>query len=568
MSGQETTKTLLKGTAILATAALVSKVLGVIYRIPYQNITGNVGLYVYQQVYPLYSILLILATAGFPLAISKLVAERLALGDERGAKRIFRISVYTLLGTGIFFFVSLYGLAPWIALWMGDERLTLPIRSVSYALLIVPVMAAIRGFFQGHQNMVPTAISQVIEQIVRVCTILLLSYWFIVSGYDVYYAGSGAVFGAFTGALSALVVLILFWRKLKGSRQAVSQPVAITQTTSLPRTLEGEPTLSVIKRILYYAIPICLGAMVLPLLQVVDAFTLVRGLIGSGWELEAAKDWRGVYDRGQPLVQFAAFFATALSLALVPSISEAHASGQKKRISHQSALALRLTLMLGLAASFGLATLAEPINIMLYKTNEGTFVLMVLAFTTIFSTLGITSGAILQGLGKVILPAKHLFIGVVVKLILNLLLIPIWDITGAALATVFAYAVAAMLNLWALYRLTNVSLSPRKFLQQPLVAVLLMSFAVWLAKVGLYHGLNSFITHERLLYTIVSLVSVLVGIIAYGVALLRSGSVTEEDLEPVPKVNKLLPLLKRLHLLKQHKRSPKKEGIEKRSETR
>lgn len=550
MSGQETTKTLLKGTAILATAALVSKVLGVLYRIPYQNITGNMGLYVYQQVYPLYSILLILATAGFPLAISKLVAERLALGDELGAKRIFRISVYTLLGSGIFFFISLYGLAPWIALWMGDERLVLPIRSVSYALLIVPVMAAIRGYFQGHQNMVPTAISQVIEQIIRVATILVLSYWFISNQYDVYYAGSGAVFGAFTGALSALIVLILFWRKLKHPRQVSNQTAALAESSGLPGTLAEEPAFSVIKRILYYSIPICLGAMVLPLLQVVDAFTLVRGLIGSGWELESAKDWRGVYDRGQPLVQFAAFFATALSLALVPSISEAHASGQKKRISHQSELALRLTLFIGLAASFGLAILAEPINIMLYKTNEGTFVLSVLAFTTIFSTIGITSGAILQGLGKVMLPAKHLFIGVLVKLILNLVLIPIWDITGAALATVVAYAVATSLNLRALYRLINLTLSPKAFLLKPLIAVLLMTLTVWLSKQGLYFGLKSLLTHERLLYTVISLISVLVGIISYGVALLRSGSVTEADLKPIPKVNKLLPLLKRLHLLK------------------
>src|SRR5690606_25913941 len=211
---------------------------------------------------------------------------------------------------------------------------------------------------------------------------------------------------------------------------------------------------------------------------------------------------------------------SALSLALVPSISEAHASGQKQRIAHQSELAMRLTLFIGLAASFGLATLAGPINIMLYKTNEGTLVLSVLAFTTIFSTMGIASGAILQGLGHVMLPAKNLFFGVLVKLILNLVLIPMWDITGAALATVLAYAVATFLNVRALYRITNLQLSLTVFLVKPFIAVLLMTLCVWLSKEGLYYGLRHVLTHERIFYTVISLFSVLVGVISYGIALL------------------------------------------------
>lgn len=131
MSGQGKTKVLLQGTAILATAALLSKLLGVVYRIPYQNITGNMGFYVYQQVYPLYSLLLILATAGFPIAVSKLVSERIALGDPLGAKRVFKVSVIILSFTGVFFFLILYASAPVIALWMEDDRLVLPLRSVS-----------------------------------------------------------------------------------------------------------------------------------------------------------------------------------------------------------------------------------------------------------------------------------------------------------------------------------------------------------------------------------------------------------------------------------------------------
>ena len=167
--------TFIKGAAILGAASLLSKMLGLIYRIPYQNITGDLGYYVYTQVYPLYSVLLILATAGFPIAISKIVSEKLAMGDLHGVRKVFKVSLITLLITGIVFFLLVYLGAGWIASLMGDSDLIVPIRSVSYALLIVPVMAAMRGYFQGHQNMLPTALSQITEQFIRVTTIIVLA---------------------------------------------------------------------------------------------------------------------------------------------------------------------------------------------------------------------------------------------------------------------------------------------------------------------------------------------------------------------------------------------------------
>jgi PST family polysaccharide transporter len=540
MSGQEKTKLFLQGTAILAAAALISKLLGVIYRIPYQNITGNMGFYVYQQVYPLYSLLLILATAGFPIAVSKLVAERLALGDRDGAKRVFKISVLTLSITGVLFFIVLYGSAPLMASWMEDERLILPLRSVSFALLVVPVMAAIRGYFQGHQNMVPTAISQVVEQMVRVATILILSYWLIHNQYDAYYAGAGAVFGAFTGALSALFVLLFFWNNVQQKDRLVEQTEAFEQ----------ESVWVLMKKILSYAIPICLGAIVLPLLQLVDSLSVVKMLIYSGGEELFSRELKGIYDRGQPLIQFAAFFAAALALALVPSIADAHARKDKELIAARAEIAMRITLFIGLAASCGLAILAKPVNVMLYKTDEGTLTLAVLAFTTIFSTLGVASAAILQGLGHVRLPARNLFIGVIVKTILNILLIPVWQITGAAVATVLAYGVATLLNLLALRQYTEIQLSLKVFFAKPLLAVVSMSISVWFVMEGLLFALHGIIPHERLYFTAVSLISVFVGASVYGLALLRFGAITRAELIFIPKVKKLVPLLDRMKILK------------------
>ncbi|WP_025028159.1 putative polysaccharide biosynthesis protein [Caldalkalibacillus mannanilyticus] len=550
MSGQEKTRILLRGTAILAIAALLSKVLGVIYRIPYQNITGNMGFYVYQQVYPIYSLLLILATAGFPLAVSKLVAERIALGDVYGAKRVFKASAFVLTLTGILFFFLLFFSAPLIAYWMEDEQLILPIRSVSFALLVVPVMGAIRGYFQGHQNMIPTAVSQIVEQIVRVATILILSYWLIHNQYDAYYAGAGAVFGAFTGAIAALCVLLFFWKKvqdkqeiIEGEHKGPASPDQALQDKDLS-------IWNVTKKIMYYAIPICLGSIVLPMFQLVDAMSVVKLLIHSGWDHEVARELKGIFDRGQPLIQFAAFFATALALALVPSIAEANAKKDQPLIAARSEMAMRLTLLIGLAASFGLAILAEPINIMLYKTNEGTTAMAILAFTTIFSTIGIASGAILQGLGHVLLPARNLFIGVIVKVILTILLIPVWDISGAAFSTVAAYAVATILNLLALHKYTSLTFSFLSFFAKPVTAVLIMTLFVWGSMKGLFYVAEAHITSERLLYTFVSLTAVGIGVLSYGVGLLRLGAVTRSELLSIPKVNKLVPLLDRFRIIK------------------
>jgi len=540
MSAEGKMRKLLQGTVILAFAALFSKVLGVIYRIPYQNITGDLGFYVYQQVYPIYSMLLILATAGFPLAVSKLVAERIAIGDHLGAKKIFRASAFILMITGFIFFLLLFLSAPLIAGWMEDPNLILPIRSVSFALLVVPVMGAIRGYFQGHQNMLPTAISQIVEQIVRVATILLLSYWLIHNNYNVYYAGAGAVFGAFTGAISALFVLLFFW--WRGNRHGKNEG-------SMPDQ-EDFSLWKITQKIMYYAIPICLGSIVLPMLQLVDALTVAKVLIHSGWEEEIARKLKGIFDRGQPLIQFAAFFATALGLALVPSIAEANAQKNQELIVLRTSVAMRLTLLIGLAASFGLAILAEPINIMFYKTDEGSVALAILAFTALFSTLGIASGSILQGLGHVMLPARNLLVGVMVKVLCNLILIPLWGINGAAISTVAAYAVATFLNIISLQKYTGLQFQFRAFFVKPIVAVLMMAFFVWGAKETMTWLLVKQLTSERFIHTIVSLTAVGLGAGIYGLSLLRVGAITREELLLIPKGKKLVGLLEWLRVVK------------------
>lgn len=554
-----TKRTFVTGAAILGIASLISKLLGAIYRIPYQNIVGDVGLAAYNKVYPLYSILLIIATAGIPLAISKIVAERLSLGDKYGARKVLRVSMIVLSITGLFFFLVLYFGAEIIAKMMGNLDLVIVIKSISFALLIVPVMAAIRGYYQGHQNMIPTATSQVFEQITRVITILVLSYYFIVNGFGVYYAAAGATFGAVTGGLVSFVVLLFFWRKINN----LSNQIIIDSGNTYTKNEEKNSV--VIKKILYYSIPIALGSIFLPLLSLVDSFSVSNilstvvlkseYLFGTYYKAQNLTNfteyWYGIFSRGQALVQFAVFYATALSVALVPAISEAKAKKNNKMVQKGSDLAIRLTLMLGLPASVGLAVLAEPINIMLYKDGVGSVTIAIYAFVIVFSTIYTTSAGILQGVGKVMVPAKSLFIGVIIKIILNVLLVYYFSINGAVISTIIAYAVASTLNVLAMKKYIGIKINLSKLIFKPTMAAMMMGAIVFLSKFVLLMGFEPYITSERTLMLVVTILAILIGILSFGISLFLLGALTKEDLLQVPRYgNKIVMIAEKLKILK------------------
>ncbi|MDR7317444.1 polysaccharide biosynthesis protein [Brevibacillus nitrificans] len=531
-----------KGAAILGVAGLVSKLLGAVYRIPYQNIAGDIGLYVYMQVYPLYTTLLILATAGFPIAISKIVSERVAVGDAIGARRAFRVASISLVILGLFFFLLLYVGAPMVAKFMGDEHLATPLRAVAWSLPLVPMAAILRGYFQGHQNMMPTGVSQVVEQLIRVIFILLTAFWAMNVYQDAYLAGTGAVFAAFPGGVAAILVLLWYWRKDKQIRHLEGEQ---KQSSGVAEWTNRQ----VLRSLLYYALPICMGALVLPLIPLVDSVTVVNMLQWSGMQEDLAKLAKGAFDRGQPLIQFGTFFATSLSLALVPAISEAVAQRQHQLIANRAEIAIRLTFLLGLPASFGLALLAEPINVMLYGDTNGTEALAVQSFTIIFATLSIASAGILQGLGRVMRPARNLFIGVMVKLVLNLVLVPFWGISGAALSTVLAYLVAMGLNVLAVKKYTGAGIGLRQTVLKPFLSVIVMSVVVLVVEWGANALLGNMPGPQRLIHTIVGLVAVGCGALVYLLALLKTGGLTRADIQFLPKGKRIASLLAKLHLL-------------------
>ncbi|MBC1514332.1 oligosaccharide flippase family protein, partial [Listeria booriae] len=219
-------KRLMKGAAWLTVASLISKILSAVYRVPFQNMVGDVGFYIFQQVYPIYGIAMTLALGGFPVVISKMLAE--AEGDLRRQQIIMRAVFRMLRIVSIAIFVFLFLFADIIAMMMGDVALSELIRVISFVFLLMPYLAFMRGFFQSTGEMIPTAISQTIEQIIRVVIILLGAGLALNMGLDLYDAGAMAMSGAIFGGVSGIFVLRHFYNKRLASGQGL-QPAVFTE---------------------------------------------------------------------------------------------------------------------------------------------------------------------------------------------------------------------------------------------------------------------------------------------------------------------------------------------------
>ncbi|WP_046173313.1 putative polysaccharide biosynthesis protein [Domibacillus indicus] len=404
----------LKGAVLLTAAALFVKMLSAVYRVPFQNIVGDTGFYIYQQVYPFYGIAAGLAVSGFPVVLSRLTAHR----DERRRQ----VAVYTAFVTiglmGLIAFLLLFFSAGWIAEKMADHSLKPLIQCSSLFFLLVPYIAVKRGAFQGSSNMAPTASSQMADQSVRVAAILLFSSYIVFTDGTLYEAGLSAVIGSLLGMAASAAVLWKYSRK----------PVLQRRIFFL---FDRRIAFEIVSR----GTAVCISALTLVLLQLADSFQIYSGLISSPMTETEAKAWKGIYDRGQPMLQLGVVAAVSISLTIVPLISKAHKENNTKAETSFSRLAFRLSFALGLAASAGLAAVMVPLNTMLFKTAAGSGFLIVFGFSIFFYSLMATINAVFQGRGNDWIPAAGTAFTVAVKWGANAILIPAYGLYGAAFAT-------------------------------------------------------------------------------------------------------------------------------------
>jgi len=532
-----------KGATILAIAGIIARIIGAVFRIILAAILGDEGIGLYMYAYPIYSTLLVISTAGIPVALSKLMAENIALRDYREAMRVFRIAFFILTLTGAVITLVLFlGAEFFSRAVVKDMKAVYPLIAISPAIFFVTIMAAFRGFFQGQQNMMPTASSQLLEQLVRVAFSIFLVLLLLPLGLE--FAAAGATSGAAAGGIAGfLLLLVFYWQKRH----------RFLSLTEQQQEHKPDPVGRIIGRIFSLAIPVTIGGLVIPLISLIDLAVVPRQLQAAGFNLETARALYGqLTGMAGPVVYFPNVIALALSISLVPAISEAYALKNKALIQSRSAVAIKLTVLFSLPSAIGLYLLAEPITVLLYGNAAAGYSLAYLSWSVIPLCLYVSTTGLIQGLGKPIIPALNMLYGGLVKTVFAWFLTanPSLNVGGAALASVIGIGVAAVLNLYHVYRFTGWRGNSRELLFLPGFAAILMSIFVYLT----YHGICRFadpLLSAGSLNAFASLGAIMVGIIVYGLVLLFSGGLSREELLMIPLIgSRLLNLLERLGLIR------------------
>lgn len=458
----------LRGAFILTTAGLLVKVLGALYRIPFTRLVGSEGVGLYQMAYPIYATLLALSTSGLPVAISLLVAEKGALGDRQGARQTFFLSLMVLFVLGLLLSLGLFELAPYLATEvLGDVRAYYSLIAVAPAVLVISVVSAFRGYFQGWQLMWPTAFSQFVEQLVRVGTIFWAALVLLPRGVE--FAAAGAAFGAFSGGFGSLLVLFGIFLWFEKTAAVNKKPRRVG-----PALPAGAGHL--LKRLFAYAFPVSAGSLVMPLVQTIDAVMIPNRLRAAGYAAREATSLFGeLSGMAGTLVYLPAVFTVSLASSLVPNVAAALARGDRKEIRRQVATALRITVIFCLPAAVGLGILATPITALLFGDPGAGPVTAWLAPAAFFSGLQQTTSGALQGLGFTWLPMVNLMIGCGVKILCNyyLTVLPGLGIKGAVLGSIFGFFTASLLNHLSLRHLIKYE-GPMFSLLRPLLAATIM----------------------------------------------------------------------------------------------
>lgn len=483
---------LLRGTFILTLGTMVSKVLGLFYVIPFYHIVGYRGTVLYNYSYVPYTIFISIATAGVPLAVAKFVSKYNALEEYGVGRKLFKSGLVVMLSTGVVAFLLLYFSAPLLAESVIRDKdqvsnvkdVITVIRAVSFALIVVPFMSLIRGFFQGHQSMGPSAVSQVIEQIVRIIFVLAGAYvvLHIMKG-SLVTAVSVATFAAFIGAIGSLAVLIWYWYK----RKPYLDEILLQDKGTIDISLK-----QIYKEVLIYAAPFVFVGIANPLFQLIDQLTFNRAMVSIGLAKQTEFALSVLNFESHKLVIIPVSLATAFSLTLVPSVTKAFVENDRKDLIRQLNQTFQVMLFLTLPAVIGLSLLAEPVYTVFYEHKElGTEVLRAYSPVAILFALYSVTAAILQGINEQRYTILSLLVGLFIKLSLNIPLIKMFETRGAVLATALGYTAAILINIYVIRKYAHY---PFRLVVRRSLLIILFTFLMFVGTFATYKLLLLFLS--------------------------------------------------------------------------
>mgnify|MGYP002856116924 FL=1 len=530
----------LKGTMILTIASFVVKVIGSLNWIFVSRILGGEGIGLYQMAFPIYFFAMTVSQAGVPVAISIITAERVALNDIFGAKRVFRIAMGLMFITGVIFSVLTYFSASWLIEWqlIRDARAYMSVVVLAPTVFFVTFLAASRGYLQGWQRMTPTAVSQIVEQIFRVITMIVLADLFLPWGLD--YAAAGASLGALAGAVTGLIVLVYFHIKL-------NKEIEIKYGANLQPTEQSanESTISIVKRMFKLALPVSAASIMLPVVSNLDLMIVPQRLEVAGYSVRQATELFG-YLNGMavPLINLATILTASLAVSIVPAISEARALKQKDRIFLLTASGVRISNFVCFPAFVVVFFLATPISSLIYNAPGAGDAVMISAVSIILLGLHQVSTGVLQGLGHTTIPMVNMILAAAAKVFLNwhLTALPYFGIMGAAWATAADMGVAAIINLYFIHKYIGYKMEMGQLFKTICAA------GVMAVVVKFFY---EFTMAQWQIEVISTFGAVFVGCAVYIAAVALFGAMKKEDLQQIPMVGRIaVKILTRIGFLK------------------
>ena len=541
MGNREQKSTFFGGAAILAVGIAIVKLIGALYKIPLGNILDDEGFGHFNNAYVIYNLLLMVSTAGLPVALSKSISEANTLGRRNQVHRIFNVALVTFFVLGTVSFVVMFALAQPLADLQGDGAAVQAVRAIAPACFFVCVLSTFRGYAQGHGNMVPTAVSQIIEALGKLIIGLALSWLLVRAGASSADAAAGAIFGVTCGAGICLIYLIV--EHVHRRRSEPGRP------TDVP-----EPPGTILKRLLVIAVPITLCASVTPITSWLDT-AQVQNILRDVMNAQPAQWYEaqklldpdvvdpvvaayGAYQKAITIYNLPSSFMVAITASVIPAISACRARRDYQGAGRIAESSMRMGMLLALPAGVGLAVLSSPIMYLLYADSDHAIAdpsMMILGIASIFVCVMLVCNSVLQASGFVNLPIFIMIAGCAAKLIVNNFMVRQMGAVGAAVGTLVCYVIVAVLELLLIKRVIPAPPRYTQVFAKPMVAAGVMGMAVWAA-----YGLASRLFGN----TLSTLIAIAAGVAVYAVLVVVLKAISREDLALMPKGDKIAKLLR------------------------
>ena len=533
------------GAAILAVGVVIMKILGFIYKIPLGNILGDEGFSMFTSAYNIYYVFFTLATAGLPVALSRLVAEADANGRVKQEEKTFRVALATFFVIGIVFALILWCFPNWLAdNYLENPDAALSIRAMAPSILLVCLVSAYRGYCQGNGNMLPTTVDEVLEVLFKVISGLILASVIMNMGLGKPAASAGAIFGVSIGSVVSLLYMVVYKRR---NYNILAAPYTGGRAyNDIPEDDDDvDSAMTIVRRILTIGIPIAFGACIMALLNSVDSKLCMNRLqTAAGFSYYEAKVLYGVYGKAMTLFNLPAAFITPLTISIVPAISGAYARGNRAEAMKTAEDSLRISAAIALPMGVGLAVMSKPIMNLLYpNSNEaGPGLLSIMGIASFFVCLVLMENAVLQASGKEKLTMLTLISGGVIKIVVNWFLVAQRGINiyGAPIGTLVSYFIMAAMDF--VFMCVTLRETPRmlRVFAGPVGASLLMGASAWAVYglAGRFLGTGSYFAMAGC-----AGLAILVAVVVYLVSVIALRVITKEDMSLIPGGKKVAKIL-------------------------